>query len=144
MNTYARIKSPHYLAWFFMCFANLIKTLILGFNPFMPFYLCCKCSTFLHAHTLPNAIKQSIEICVFITEGRDIYKECSALNDKMKMFYEIFLLNKIGLGRSTHLGGGEGFGDGLVYALWIYTDQLIVQIHAVCSWIGLPFTSVQR
>lgn len=126
MNTSAHIKSPHYLAWLVMCFANVIKTLILGFNPLMTFYLCCKWSTFLHAHTLPNAIKHSIKICFFITEGRDIYKGCSALNDKMKMFHVFFLLNKLGLGRLTHLGGGEGLGDGLVYAIWIHNEISIL------------------
>ena len=56
----ACFESPHYLACFVICFPNIIK-LLQDFIPYIIFYLCCKCSTFLSACTHSNAMKCSIE-----------------------------------------------------------------------------------
>ena len=64
------------------------------------------------------------------------------------MFYVFFLLNKLGLGRSTRLGGGEGLRDGLVYAIWIHNEISILYKYMYmlsalaldCIYIGSKIT----
>ena len=43
-NTCACVESPHYLAWFVVCFPIVIRTLLQNFDHYITFYLCCKCA----------------------------------------------------------------------------------------------------
>ena len=60
-NTCACVQS---LTWF-VCFSIIIEALLNGFNPDISF-LRCKCTTILCARTQRNAMRRSIEICLFI------------------------------------------------------------------------------
>ena len=63
-NTCFCVESPHYLAWFLVSIPNVIKTLLHGFDPYITFYLCSKCSMFFGVNTHRNAMKRSIEMCL--------------------------------------------------------------------------------
>ena len=61
MNTYACVVSTLF-GMVVVCFPNVMKTLLCGFDPYIMFYLRCECPTFLDTHTHRNAVKHSIEI----------------------------------------------------------------------------------
>ena len=63
-NACACVESPHFLAWFVICFPHVIKTLKHGFHPYITFYMNCICSMILSACTHCNAMKRSIDICL--------------------------------------------------------------------------------
>ena len=45
-------------------FQIVVKTLLHGYDPYITFYLHCKCAMFLGAHTDRNTLKSSIELCL--------------------------------------------------------------------------------
>ena len=69
-------------------FSKCNKTLLLYFDTYIMFYLRCKCSKFLDAHTHRNAMKRSIEsICLLEGHGRDIYEWSSALTNVIGLLF---------------------------------------------------------
>ena len=54
-------------------FPNEIKTLLNGFDPYISFYLRCKCSTFQDARTLHYIMKRSNENCLIKEQKEEIY-----------------------------------------------------------------------
>ena len=59
-DTYVTVKALGPL----VCFPVVLKALLHGFHPYITFYLCCKCATFLCACSPRNAIRRSIETCL--------------------------------------------------------------------------------
>ena len=76
IHVFASFKSPHYFAWFVVCFPNTckIKLYYMASFPIIEFYLRYKCETFL------GAWKLSIEICLLCMELEGIFIKSSALS----------------------------------------------------------------
>ena len=59
----------YWVSTFFGTICWLFFKLLQGFNPYITFYLRCKCSTFWGARTHPNVMKHCIDLLMLWKEG---------------------------------------------------------------------------